>query len=231
MNKEDTEPGGSTEESLRFFTGQKKEKRASHLSEQSNSLLDIGDVNLDILSLNQVESDELNQGTCLTLRLLQNACSCGKKKGLWEPSQGNVFKSHEVEETKYPTILKVLEFWNLSDSIFVATCLASIFLFFFSVGFMMQSKILWGVIHINNALYTIGLFAQWLRILITSKYSKMNQGYTKTDVIMGKFHSMIFSLSLRNVKTPGHFHSAVFYAFQHSLRFSQLISSSWSSTV
>lgn len=190
------------DENVRFFSpGQKKEDGTGDQTE---------DVNLDALSLNKVESEEINEGTCLTLRILQTIFTCGKKKGLWEHSQGNVFKSHEVEETKYPFILKVLEFKKLLDCVFIATCLASIFLFFFSVGFLMKSKLLWGIIHMNNAIYTVGLFALWLRILITSKYAKTNQGYTKTDVVLALVTVfpidlvilVIYNLNNKEVNTP-----------------------------
>jgi hypothetical protein len=148
-----------------------------------------------------------------------------KKKGIWEPSQGDVFKSHEVEETKYPCMLKFLES-KVLDIIFVLSCLASIFIFFFSVGFLMRSKILWGLTHVVNAIYTLCLFGQWLEILIKSKYAKTNQGYTRSDVIFALLSIfpadlivlVIFSLNKKNMDSQDDQIIVIFSRINYLLR-------------
>ena len=166
--------GADDENNLRFFTADQKKK---------TSLISLRSVDGHGKGSLGGDSDQERQQRCLTLRFIQKLLPCIKKeKGLWESSHGDVFKSHEVEETKYPCILKFLES-KAVDVVFVTACLASIYLFFFSVGFLMKSRVLWGIIHIVNAIYTLGLFGQWLQILIKSKYAKTNQGYTRWDVI------------------------------------------------
>ena len=130
----------------------------------------------------QSNESEGNKKVCWTLRIIQKCCPCLRSKGVWDASKGDVFKSHDAEEAKYPRALKILENRAL-DVIFIFACLMSMYLFLFSEGFLLESQLLWGIMHIVNALYATGLFRQWLQYLIKSKYAKINHGYTKQDVV------------------------------------------------
>ncbi|CAL8096401.1 unnamed protein product [Orchesella dallaii] len=164
-----SEPQERQDGEERFFSVKQKEDKDKRESIQS--------------SLNQsVGSDKVNTNRCLTLRVVQYLLPCLRKKGVWDTSQGDVFKSHDTDETKYPKTLRILEN-KIFDAIFVCSCLLSIFLFLFSEGFLIESRILWGIIHLVNAVYAMGLFSQWLQILIKSKYAKTNHGYTTKDIV------------------------------------------------
>lgn len=156
------------EDAARFFSvKQAEERRDSGASASLNP---------------STESDEGDRRGCLTIRIFQYLLPCVKRRGVWEPSQGDVFKSHDAEEAKYPKTLRILES-PVFDAIFVMSCLASIYLFLFSEGFLIESRLLWGIIHVVNAVYALGLFSQWLQILIKSKYAKTNHGYTTLDIV------------------------------------------------
>lgn len=42
---------------------------------------------------------------------------------------------------------------------------------------------MWGIIHLNNFVYTLCVFGMWLEILVQSKYAKTRQGFTTKDSI------------------------------------------------
>lgn len=151
----------------RFFSTNKQKERSKSIASES---------------IAESESDDEDNRSCLTLRILQYLLPCLRNKGVWEPSQGDVFKSHDAEETKYPRTLRILEY-RIFDAIFVVSCMLSIYLFLFSEGFLLESRLLWGILHTVNAVYALGLFSQWLQILIKSKYAKINHGYTTKDIV------------------------------------------------
>jgi len=120
---------------LRFFS-EKKTERENSLGDDANKSK----------SLVEADSDELGNRRCLTFRFLSKLFPCIRGHGVWEPSQGDIFKSQEVEETKYPKILTLLEN-PVVDIIFVLSCLLSIFLLIFAEGFLMKSKSFWAIVH------------------------------------------------------------------------------------
>lgn len=162
----DSRPEGDGAE--RFFSTDKPEKKSSGHS----------------LSLeSKADSSEEVHGRCLTLRIIQRLIPCLRNKGVWDASKGDLFKgNNDAQEAKYPRILRILES-KVLDVVFVASCFLSISLFLFSEGFLQESRLLWGIIHLVNAVYALGLFSQWLQILIKSKYAKTNHGYTTRDIL------------------------------------------------
>jgi len=159
----------------RFFTDQEKDVDNS---DQHSLGGDTGDEQRDSAE----ESDDDPSKKCVTLRYCQRICPCLVKKTLWNTSQNNIFKLNEVEETKYPLILTILEH-PAFDIVCVISAVLSIFLLLFSEGFLIDGAILWGIIHLINTVYTLGVCGRWLEILLKSKFAKTNQQYSIRDIV------------------------------------------------
>jgi len=160
----------------RFFTDQEKD----HDNDDQQSI-GPGDAGEDENS-SDGESGDLSNKKCLTLRFFQRICPCLQKRTLWNTSQNNIFKLNEVEETKYPLMLTILEH-PAFDIVSVIAAVLSIFLLLFSEGFLIDGAILWGIIHLINTVYTLCVCGRWLEILLKSKYAKTNQRYFIRDIV------------------------------------------------
>ncbi|OXA43845.1 hypothetical protein Fcan01_21385 [Folsomia candida] len=154
----------------RFFSSDDK-TTGDNEGDQVNGGLDDDDVD-----------SEGGDQKCLTLRLLQRCLPWFQTKSVWEPSQGDLFKTQVVQEVKYPAVLVLLE-RPFCEFVFVFSSIFSILLLLFSEGFLLESRILWGVIHCNNFVYTFCVFGAWLEILVKAKYAKTKQGFNSSDTL------------------------------------------------
>src|SRR5207237_9377055 len=84
----------------------------------------------------------------------------------------------------YPRLLKFAES-KILDFLFLVSCIVSIILYLTSIGLLTKNKFFFALIHAFNTIYFAGLAAKWLQVIITSKFSKPNRGFTKQDVCIG----------------------------------------------
>lgn len=105
----------------RFFSSDDK-TTGDNEGDQVNGGLDDDDVD-----------SEGGDQKCLTLRLLQRCLPWFQTKSVWEPSQGDLFKTQVVQEVKYPAVLVLLE-RPFCEFVFVFSSIFSILLLLFSEG-------------------------------------------------------------------------------------------------